>query len=195
MGLDGELVAWESGRLRTSGSSNASPAVGPVRWRRRARGRRRPAQAARHGWTCRVPPGVRSSGTRTPPAIRTWSRRGHTPVVRVRGRSRRRLSVAALACYKAGKRSPLIYRPARTPGQTDACGLIQTAHRQLGGPVVLVSDPTINPVKGILPPVPATVTTSRMKVSNTPPAISRCRGTRVRWGTGRPGTVRTAPGK
>ncbi|GAA3141608.1 hypothetical protein GCM10017687_67920 [Streptomyces echinatus] len=90
-------------------------------------------------------------------------------MVRVRGRSRRRLSVAALACYKAGKRSPLIYRPARTPGQTDACGLIQTAHRQLGGPVVLVSDPTINPVKGILPPVPATVTTSRMKVSNTPP--------------------------
>jgi catechol 2,3-dioxygenase-like lactoylglutathione lyase family enzyme len=37
----------------------------------------------------------------TPPTTRTWSRRGHTPVIRVRGRSRRRLSVAALACYKA----------------------------------------------------------------------------------------------
>ncbi|MGX1560284.1 hypothetical protein [Streptomyces sp. NPDC055506] len=47
----------------------------------------------------------------TPPATRTWSRRGHTPVIRVRGRSRRRLSVAALACYKAGERSRLIYRP------------------------------------------------------------------------------------
>ncbi|MFE9500824.1 hypothetical protein ACFYM4_42900, partial [Streptomyces collinus] len=32
------------------------------------------------------------------------SRRSHTPVIRVRGRSRRRLSVAALACYKAGER-------------------------------------------------------------------------------------------
>ncbi|WP_374196215.1 hypothetical protein [Streptomyces sp. ISL-10] len=47
----------------------------------------------------------------TPPTTRTWSRRGHTPVVRVRGRSRRRLSVAALACYKAGESSRLIYRP------------------------------------------------------------------------------------
>lgn len=35
-----------------------------------------------------------------PPATRTWSRRGHIPVVRVRGRSRRRLSVAALVCRK-----------------------------------------------------------------------------------------------
>ncbi|MEU7687720.1 transposase, partial [Streptomyces spectabilis] len=29
----------------------------------------------------------------TPPTSRTWSRRGHTPVVRVRGRSRRRFSI------------------------------------------------------------------------------------------------------
>lgn len=41
----------------------------------------------------------------TPPATRTWSRRGHTPVVRVRGRSRRRSSVAAPACHKAGEPS------------------------------------------------------------------------------------------
>lgn len=46
----------------------------------------------------------------TPPTTRTWSRRGRTPVVRVRGRSRRRLSIAALACYKA-ESSRLIYRP------------------------------------------------------------------------------------
>lgn len=47
----------------------------------------------------------------TPPTRHTWSRRGLTPVVRVRGRSRRRLSVAALACYKPGERSRQIYRP------------------------------------------------------------------------------------
>ncbi|MFJ2478591.1 hypothetical protein ACIOWI_37780 [Streptomyces sp. NPDC087659] len=35
----------------------------------------------------------------TPPTARTWSRRGHTPIVRVRGRSQRRISIAALACY------------------------------------------------------------------------------------------------
>lgn len=34
----------------------------------------------------------------TPPIARTWSRRGCTPIIRVRGRSRRRLSVAALVC-------------------------------------------------------------------------------------------------
>jgi hypothetical protein len=84
----------------------------------------------------------------TPPTARTWSRRGRTPVVRVRGRSRRRLSVAALACYKAGERSRLIYRPApdaRPDGRKsfswkDYRDLIQDAHQQLGGPIVLVWD-------------------------------------------------------
>jgi hypothetical protein len=83
----------------------------------------------------------------TPPTARTWSRRGHTPVVRVRGRSRRRLSVAALVCYKPGERSRLIYRPcpdARPDGRKsfwkDYRDLIQTAHQQLGGPIVLVWD-------------------------------------------------------
>ncbi|CAM5330188.1 hypothetical protein SALBM311S_07642 [Streptomyces alboniger] len=33
---------------------------------------------------------------------KAWSQRGHTPVVRVRGRSRRRISIAALTCYKPG---------------------------------------------------------------------------------------------
>jgi alanine dehydrogenase len=36
----------------------------------------------------------------TPPTTRTWARRGHTPLIRVRGRSQRRFSIAALACYK-----------------------------------------------------------------------------------------------
>src|SRR4051812_15437358 len=83
-----------------------------------------------------------------PPPPRTGPRRGHTPVVRVRGRSRRRLSVAALACYKAGEHSRLIYRPspdARPDGRKsfswkDYRGLIQDAHQQLGGPIVLIWD-------------------------------------------------------
>ncbi|MFI9776763.1 transposase [Streptomyces sp. NPDC051956] len=84
----------------------------------------------------------------TPPTARTWSRHGHTPVVRVRARSRRRLSIAALACYKPGEPSRLIYRPcpdARPDGRKsfswkDYRDLIQTAHQQLGGPIVLVWD-------------------------------------------------------
>ena len=84
----------------------------------------------------------------TPPTARTWSRRGRTPVVHVRGRSRRRLSVAALTCYKPGERSRLISRPApdrRTDGRksfawTGYRDLLRDAHAQLGGPIVLVWD-------------------------------------------------------
>jgi len=84
----------------------------------------------------------------TPPTARTWSRRGRTPIIRVRGRSRRRLSVAALVCYKPGERSRLIYRPApdrRAVGRksfawTDYRDLICLAHAQLGGPIVLIWD-------------------------------------------------------
>lgn len=38
----------------------------------------------------------------TPPIARTWARRGHTPIIRVRGRSRRRISIAALTLLQAG---------------------------------------------------------------------------------------------
>jgi transposase len=87
----------------------------------------------------------------TPPTARTWSKRGRTPVVVVRGRSRRRLSVAALVCYKPGERSRLTYRPApdrRTDGRksfawTDYRNLLHVAHAQLGGPIVLIWD-TLN---------------------------------------------------
>lgn len=48
-----------------------------------------------------------------PPTARTWGRRGHTPVVRVRGRSWRRWSIAAMCCYRPGESSRLIYRPRR----------------------------------------------------------------------------------
>lgn len=55
----------------------------------------------------------------TPPQARIWSPRGRTPVVRVRGRSRRRISIAALTCYKPGHRTRLIYRPRRDDGRRD----------------------------------------------------------------------------
>ncbi|MCX5203172.1 transposase [Streptomyces sp. NBC_00237] len=85
----------------------------------------------------------------SPPRARTWGRRGHTPVVRVWGRSRRRISVAALTCYKPGEPSRLIYRPRFQPpcntgrkgfGWKDYRDLIVRAHIQLGGPITLIWD-------------------------------------------------------
>ncbi|MER5995769.1 transposase [Streptomyces viridosporus] len=84
----------------------------------------------------------------TPPTARTWTRRGRTPVIRVRGRSQRRFSIAALTCYEHGERSRLIYRPKRhldhkRDGRrsftwTDYRDLLIAAHQQLGAPIVLV---------------------------------------------------------
>jgi transposase len=86
----------------------------------------------------------------TPPTSRTWARRGHTPVIRVRGRSQRRFSIAALACYKPGERSRLIYRPKRHVDHkrggrrsftwTDYRDLLTAAHQQLDAPIVLIWD-------------------------------------------------------
>jgi len=86
----------------------------------------------------------------TPPAARTWNRRGHTPVVRVRGRSWRRWSIAAMCCYRPGESSRLIYRPRRhrkhrgkgrdTFAWSDYRDLVLRAHIQLGAPIVLVWD-------------------------------------------------------
>jgi transposase len=86
----------------------------------------------------------------TPPTARTWSRRGTTPVVRVRGRSQRRISIAALTCYMPGERSRLIYRPIIHPDHktgkrrsftwSDYRDLLIAAHKQLGRPLVLLWD-------------------------------------------------------
>ncbi|MET7607601.1 transposase [Streptomyces avermitilis] len=86
----------------------------------------------------------------TPPTDHTWARRGHTPVIRVRGRSQRRISIAALACYKQGERLRLVYRPKRPVDHkrggrrsfawTDYRDLLIAAHQQLGAPIVLVWD-------------------------------------------------------
>ncbi len=70
-------------------------------------------------------------------------------MVRVPGRFRRRLSIAALACYKPGHRSRPIYRPRADHGNPDgrksfawrAYGdLLQAAHQELGGPIMLIWD-------------------------------------------------------
>ncbi|MET8509357.1 transposase [Streptomyces sp. NPDC004787] len=86
----------------------------------------------------------------TPPASHMWGRRGSTPVIRVRGRSQRRFSIAALCCYKPGERSRLICRPKRHTGHknggrksfawTGYRGLLIAAHHQLDGPIVLIWD-------------------------------------------------------
>ncbi|AJC53571.1 IS630 family transposase [Streptomyces sp. 769] len=86
----------------------------------------------------------------TPPRANTWGPRGQTPVVRVRGRSWRRWSIAALCCYKSGKRSRLTYQPRpyrRRKNErksfddwTDYRDLVRRAHLQLGGPVILIWD-------------------------------------------------------
>ena len=86
----------------------------------------------------------------TPPRARTWGRRGQTPVVRVRGRSWRRWSIAAMCCYRPGEPSRLIFRPRRhrkhrgkgrdTFAWSDYRDLVVRAHLQLKAPIVLIWD-------------------------------------------------------
>jgi putative transposase len=82
-----------------------------------------------------------------PPKGRTWGRRGHTPVVKVTGAHNARISLAALICAKPGCRPRLIYRThlgghSARKGFTEAdyARLLDAAHHQLGGPIVLVWD-------------------------------------------------------
>jgi transposase len=83
-----------------------------------------------------------------PPKGRTWGRRGRTPVVTVTGGSNKRVSLAALIAVKAGQRPRLVYRVHagrrgdKRKGFTEAgyARLLDAAHQQLGGPVVLVWD-------------------------------------------------------
>jgi hypothetical protein len=85
-----------------------------------------------------------------PPKSRTWARRGHTPVIRVRGGGTGSVSVAGLACYRPGFRTRLIYRLHEYRGRkgetkaftwTEYRDLLIAAHHQLpGGVIVLVWD-------------------------------------------------------
>jgi hypothetical protein len=85
-----------------------------------------------------------------PPKGRTWGRRGQTPVVRVTGAHNKRVSLAALIAVKPGHRPRLIYRVHHPrPGRKDRrkgfteqdyAQLLDAAHQQLGGPLVVVWD-------------------------------------------------------
>jgi putative transposase len=93
-----------------------------------------------------------------PPKGRTWGRRGHTPVVTVTGGSNKRVSVAALIAVKPGHRPRLIYRvhaPRRGDKrkgftETEYARLLDAAHQQLGGPLVLVWDNLNTHVSGVM---------------------------------------------
>jgi hypothetical protein len=85
-----------------------------------------------------------------PPRGRTWGRRGHTPVVTVTGGSNKRVSLAALIAVRPGCRPRLIYRVHRRPPgrndkrkgftEADYAALLDAAHQQLGGPLIVVWD-------------------------------------------------------
>ena len=85
-----------------------------------------------------------------PPKGRTWGRRGQTPVVTVTGAHNARVSLAALIAIKPGHRPRLIYRVhRRRPRGTDRrkgftetgyAQLLDAAHQQLGGPLVVIWD-------------------------------------------------------
>jgi hypothetical protein len=83
------------------------------------------------------------------PKGRTWGRRGITPAVKVPGRSRGRLSVAGLLCYRPGLPTGLCYRLRRHAGrkderrslsETDCIRLLDGAHQLLEAPLIVVWD-------------------------------------------------------
>jgi putative transposase len=85
-----------------------------------------------------------------PPKGRTWGRRGQTPVVKVTGAHNTRVSLAALIAVKPGHQPRLIYRvhrgrahrtdPRKGFTETGCARLLDAAHQQLGGPLVVVWD-------------------------------------------------------
>ncbi|ANZ13583.1 IS630 family IS885-like transposase [Streptomyces noursei ATCC 11455] len=103
-------------------------------------------RAATSAWICfEDEAGV----TGRPPRGRTWGRRGVTPTVKVSGRSRGRLSVAGLLCYRPGIPARLCYRLRRHTGrrgerrslsETDYIRLLDGAHQLLKAPLIVVWD-------------------------------------------------------
>ena len=84
-----------------------------------------------------------------PAKARTWSRRGHTPVVRVTGKGSGRVHLAGLIALRPGMRARLIYRMLVHRGrkgekkgfrERDFAALLDAAHQRLRGPLVLVWD-------------------------------------------------------
>ncbi|MDG6110548.1 IS630 family transposase [Dactylosporangium aurantiacum] len=97
-------------------------------------------------WICFVD---ESGLTLRPARARTWAPRGQTPVVKVAGRGGRRLSVAGIVAYRAGRRPRIIYRTMLHRGRKGEpkgfteqhfAALLDAAHQHLDGPIVLVWD-------------------------------------------------------
>jgi transposase len=87
-------------------------------------------------------------GAAARPGRSAWAPRGNTPVVRVSGNTGR-LSVAGMACMKAGRPGRFFYqvhvhrrRKGDRPSMSEAdyADLITAAHRTLGAPVILIWD-------------------------------------------------------
>jgi hypothetical protein len=102
--------------------------------------------AATGAWTCFED---EAGQAMRPPKARTWGRRGHTPVVRVSGKGSGRVSVAGLACLKAGEPGRFFFRlrlhrgrkgERRSMSEKDYAQLVTAAHRTLGAPVILIWD-------------------------------------------------------
>jgi transposase len=102
--------------------------------------------AQRGAWICFED---EAGQTLRPPKARTWGRRGRTPVIPVSGKGSGRISIAGLVCCKPGRRSRLIYRTIvhrgrrnerRSFAERDYIALLDAAHQQLGGPIVLIWD-------------------------------------------------------
>lgn len=101
---------------------------------------------ARDAWLCFVD---EAGQLLRPPWARTWSRRGRPSVLRVRTAGAARLSLAGMVCRKPGRRTRLIYRMLVHRGRAgekkgfrekDFAELLDAAHQQLGGNIVLVWD-------------------------------------------------------
>jgi putative transposase len=102
--------------------------------------------AQRDAWICFED---EAGQTLRPPKVRTWGRRGRTPVIAVSGKGSGRVSIAGLVCVKPGRRSRLIFRTIVHRGRKnerrsfagrDYAALLDAAHQQLDGPIVLIWD-------------------------------------------------------
>ena len=135
-----------------SGTARRSPRTAPssaTRTRSPSGGRRpgRRYEASGAGRRVDLLRGRGRAGTR-PDKARTWAPRGHTPVMRVSGNTGR-LSVAGMACLKAGRPGRFFYRVRvhrRRKGErpslseADYAHLVTAAHRALDAPVIVIWD-------------------------------------------------------
>src|SRR5439155_8322584 len=124
------------------------------------------------------------------PKGRTWGRRGTTPVVKVTGGSNKRVSLAALIAIKPGCRPRLIYRVHKSrrrrgkdqrKGFTEAdyARLLDAAHQQLGGPIVVIWDGLNTHVSGAMRELVAA--RSWLRVFRLPPYASELNPVEPVW--------------